>query len=77
MPDNPTLLPALPPPSTCPHVGERAHQLIPIRQAFRRLAISNATGYRLIKSGKLGPIKKIGRRSFITASDLELFIASL
>lgn len=50
--------------------------LIPLRQAFRRLSISNATGQRLVNRGELGPVRKIGRRSYLATADLETFIAS-
>lgn len=51
--------------------------LLPILVAFRQLAISKATGYRLIKSRRLGPVIKIGRRSLIRQSDVEAYISSL
>ena len=49
-------------------------KIIPIRTAFRQLAISNSTGYRLVKSGKLGPTFLIGRRRFIQQSDVWAYV---
>jgi Helix-turn-helix domain len=50
--------------------------LVPLREAFRMLSISLATGYRLVYSGDL-PIKKLGRRTYVVTADLEAYVASL
>jgi hypothetical protein len=53
-----------------------ARALYPIKEAEVILATSHAQIYRLINSGKLDA-RKIGARSFITASSLEAFLVSL
>ena len=52
----------------------RAHY--PVKETEVILSISHAQVYRLINSGKLDG-RKIGSRTFITASSIESFLASL
>jgi excisionase family DNA binding protein len=76
------LLFALDPPNTAlllpgqEHIAMDLVKIIPIRTAFRQLAISNATGYRLIKRRELWPTIKIGRLIKIEQSAVERFIKS-
>jgi hypothetical protein len=60
-------------PSTAPGI---ARALYPVKEAEVILSTSHAQIYRLINSGRLDA-RKIGARSFITASSLEAFLASL
>ena len=52
----------------------RAHY--PVKETEVILGVSHAQIYRLIGSGKLDG-RKIGSRTFITASSIESFLASL
>ena len=47
--------------------------LVKLQVALAELALPNSSGYRLIREGKLGPIVKRGRRSFILASDIQRY----
>lgn len=50
--------------------------LYPIKEAEVILSVSHAQIYRLIDAGRLDA-RKIGSRSFITATSIETFLASL
>jgi excisionase family DNA binding protein len=47
----------------------------PVKEAFDMLGLSNATGYRRVREGLLRIVKD-GARSFITAAELERYLAA-
>jgi excisionase family DNA binding protein len=53
--------------------AETSTRVYPVREAFRRLAVSPVTGYLFIRSGEL-PSYTVGRLRFVTEQALQEFV---
>ncbi|MBE5513707.1 hypothetical protein E3G62_001344 [Mycobacteroides abscessus] len=57
-----------------PPAGDPPRELLTMNEALERLRISRATLHRLMAQGRIARVK-IGSRSFVSATEIERFIA--